>query len=89
MKTRIYYSKLAIIICALFIIPTIHDLYANESTGYSISGYWRKDGTYVKPHIRTFPDQTNSNNYSTEGNINPKTGKEGTISVRKLNKDKN
>lgn len=44
----------------------------------SVSGYTRKDGTYVAPHHRSAPNDTRNDNYSTRGNINPYTGKEGT-----------
>lgn len=51
------------------------------STGGSVRvrGYTRKDGTYVAPHYRSKPDGNFSNNWSTKGNINPYTGKEGTL----------
>lgn len=38
----------------------------------------RKTGTYVAPHQRTAPNRTKLDNYSTKGNVNPSTGKEGT-----------
>ncbi|GAD81053.1 hypothetical protein [Vibrio ezurae] len=44
-----------------------------------VNGYTRSDGTQVKGHYRTAPDATVNNNYSTEGNINPHTGKKGWI----------
>jgi hypothetical protein len=44
----------------------------------SVKGYYRKDGTYVAPYHRTSPNNTKNDNYSTEGNINPYTGKPGT-----------
>jgi hypothetical protein len=28
-----------------------------------VKGYYRKDGTYVRPHIRSAPDHSLSNNY--------------------------
>ena len=37
-----------------------------------VDGYYRKDGSYVKPHYRSDPDSTPNNNWSTRGNINPK-----------------
>jgi hypothetical protein len=46
---------------------------------HSVKGYYRKDGTYVAPHHRTSPDSSTSNNWSTKGNMNPYTGKEGTV----------
>lgn len=43
-----------------------------------VKGYYRKDGTYVAPHVRTAPNSTRNDNYSTRGNVNPHTGKAGT-----------
>lgn len=43
-----------------------------------VSGYTRKDGTYVQPHYRTAPDGIKTNNWSYSGNVNPYTGKVGT-----------
>ena len=40
--------------------------------------YVKRNGTYVAPHYKTTPDKTKNNNYSTRGNANPMTGKEGT-----------
>jgi len=42
-----------------------------------VNGYYRKDGTYVRPHYRSAPDGNVWNNWSTKGNINPYTGKPG------------
>lgn len=44
-----------------------------------IEGYYRKDGTYVQGHYRTLPNNTINDNYTTKPNINPYTGKAGTI----------
>ena len=44
-----------------------------------VKGYYRKDGTYVRPHYRTAPNSTNRDNFSTRGNVNPYTGKPGWI----------
>src|SRR5690349_8190545 len=43
-----------------------------------VRGYTRKDGTYVPGYDRTAPNDTKFDNWSTEGNINPETGKPGT-----------
>lgn len=37
-----------------------------------------KGGSYVAPHVRTKPNSTKIDNYSTKGNTNPYTGAEGT-----------
>ncbi len=44
----------------------------------TVSGYVRKDGTYVTPHKRSSPNGTNRDNYSTSGNKNPYTGSAGS-----------
>lgn len=44
----------------------------------SVRGYYRKDGTYVAPHMRSSPNNTKNDNWSTRGNVNPYTGKAGT-----------
>lgn len=46
-----------------------------------VKGYYKKDGTYVQPHYRSSPNSTKMDNYSTKGNINPYTGKEGNKRV--------
>ena len=45
-----------------------------------VHGYTRGDGTYVEPYHRSSPNDTTSDNWSTKGNYNPYTGKEGTRS---------
>jgi parvulin-like peptidyl-prolyl isomerase len=44
-----------------------------------VNGYTRQNGTYVAPHYRTAPNNTISDNYSTQGNVNPYTGRAGTV----------
>ena len=44
-----------------------------------VKPYTKRDGTYVEGHVRTAPDNTNTNNYGTQGNYNPYTGQAGTI----------
>jgi hypothetical protein len=44
----------------------------------SVKGYYRKDGTYVRPHMRSNPDGIPTNNWSFPGNTNPYTGKTAT-----------
>jgi len=43
-----------------------------------VNGYTRSDGTYVAPHMQTNPNATRNDNWSTQGNVNPYTGQEGT-----------
>jgi hypothetical protein len=43
-----------------------------------VKPYIKKDGTYVGPSFRSKPNGTTLDNYSTKGNTNPYTGKQGT-----------
>jgi len=45
----------------------------------SVKGYVKSNGTYVAPHVRSNPNHSKYDNYSTRGNINPYTGKKGTV----------
>lgn len=42
-----------------------------------VGGYYRSNGTYVKPYTRTAPNHTNRDNYTTRPNVNPYTGSKG------------
>ena len=64
-------KKILIALTALVAVSAFGDEY--------VQGYTRRDGTYVAPHHRTTPDGNPFNNYSTKGNVNPYTGKEGTV----------
>ncbi|MEM5789179.1 MAG: hypothetical protein AAGU11_17835 [Syntrophobacteraceae bacterium] len=43
-----------------------------------VDPYVKKDGTYVQGHMRSSPNNTSLDNYSTKGNVNPYTGESGT-----------
>jgi len=43
-----------------------------------VNGYTTKSGKYVPPHNRTKANGTKSDNWSTQGNVNPETGAAGT-----------
>lgn len=45
-----------------------------------VSGYYRSNGTYVQPYMRSSPDNSVYNNYSYKGNLNPYTGQVGSNS---------
>ena len=46
--------------------------------GYNhVDGYYRRDGSYVDGHYRSNPNDTTRDNWSSKGNYNPFTGKEG------------
>ena len=49
-----------------------------SSRDVQVRGYTNKNGTRVSPHHGSNPDGNFKNNWSTKGNINPYTLKEGT-----------
>lgn len=52
----------------------------------SVRGYIKPStGKYVAPYFKTSPNKTKFDNFSTKGNINPFTGKKGTVSPLKYN----
>jgi hypothetical protein len=44
-----------------------------------VAPHVRSDGTFVQGHVRSSPNSTSSDNYSTRGNVNPYTGQAGTV----------
>jgi Ni/Co efflux regulator RcnB len=49
---------------------------ANSDTRQQ-DGYYRSNGTYVQPHVKTESNSTNTDNFSTQGNTNPYTQERG------------
>lgn len=60
-------------LCAAIAAPVI------AQSSHYVRGYTTKNGTYVAPHQQTNPDSSRLNNWSTRGNVNPYTGKAGTV----------
>jgi hypothetical protein len=54
---------------------------ASAQSPQYVRPYVTQQGNYVAPHMRTAPDTTRSNNYSTQGNVNPYTGQAGSVPV--------
>ena len=44
----------------------------------NVHGYTKKNGSYVAPHKRTNPNNTQRDNWTSKPNQNPYTGKDGT-----------
>ena len=53
-----------------------------------VQGHTTKNGTYVPGHMRTTPNSSKLDNWSTKGNVNPYTGKKGTKDPYKPHKPK-
>ena len=65
-------KKGALLILALACVSAL------AAGSHSRKGYFKKDGTYVAPSHATNPNGTKRDNYSSKGNVNPYTGKEGS-----------
>lgn len=50
-----------------------------EAKSARSSGYVTKKGTYVAPSYKTTPNKSKIDNYSSKPNVNPYTGKSGTV----------
>ena len=51
--------------------------FPSSSSVTSVSGYYKDNGTYVDSYVRTRPNSTNWDNFSTSGNTNLYTGSTG------------
>ena len=65
----------------LFIALTFLVLSSVEANADTwVNGYTKSNGTYVSGHFRSSPNNTRSDNWSSQGNVNPYTGRVGTRS---------
>lgn len=48
-----------------------------------VDGYYRRDGTYVRPHYRSAGNSTERDNWGTKGNTNPTNGRRGSQKARR------
>ena len=60
---------------SLLIGSLFFGLISFSAAAVRVKGYYRSNGTYVQPHMRSSPDGNPYNNYSYPGNTNPYTGK--------------
>lgn len=60
-------------------------VFATKTSGgsHSVKGHVTKNGTYVAPHQKTNPNNTQQDNWTSKPNTNPYTGKEGTKEPQK------
>jgi hypothetical protein len=54
----------------------------SNPSSHSTSGYVTSRGTYVAPSTSTNPNNTQTDNFGTRGNVNPNTGAVGTRTPR-------
>lgn len=70
-------KKLILVAAVLAAVPAF-------AADHSVKGYVKKDGTYVEPTRATNPNATKVDNYSSKDNVNPTTGKQGTVDPYKV-----
>jgi hypothetical protein len=68
--------KLIISIVLAICLALVTAAFAAQTEG--IDGYTKKDGKQVKPYKKTKPNPFKLDNFGTDGNVNPYTGKKGT-----------
>lgn len=73
---------LLILIAGVFVFSIFTPTTAEAAS--RVRGYIKKNGTYVAPHYKTPPNKSKFDNFSTKGNINPFTGKKGTVDPFKI-----
>jgi hypothetical protein len=54
----------------------------SNPNSHPVQPYVTPNGTYVQPHQQTNPNNTQRDNYSATGNVNPYTGAVGTRNPR-------
>lgn len=71
-------------IAVLALMSTAHAQYGygSSSRSHPVSPYTNNHGTYVQGSHATNPNNTQMDNYTTRGNVNPYTGEIGTRTPR-------
>lgn len=77
---KIILSLIALSLVFSFSLATASNVEALQK----VKGYTTKKGTYVAPHYKQSPNKSKFDNFSTKGNINPYTGKNGTVNPFKI-----
>ncbi|WP_234831260.1 hypothetical protein [Rhodopseudomonas palustris] len=77
----------AAVILSIFAVATATQAnaqygYGSNSRSHTISPYVNSHGTYVQGSHATNPNNTQMDNYTTRGNVNPYTGQMGTRTPR-------
>jgi hypothetical protein len=59
-----------------------------SASSHHVRGHVSHKGNYVAPHRQTNPDHSKLNNWSAKGNVNPYTGKKGSVDPAKRRENK-
>ncbi|MFT0714635.1 hypothetical protein [Flagellimonas lutimaris] len=79
------YTRPSIPTYSTYDIPSYPSQFYSTNTNpnhVKVDGYYKSNGTYVEPYMRTAPNSTIIDNFSTSPNLNPYTGKIGTIKYK-------
>lgn len=71
-----------LLIAAAIVLSTPAFAQYQSNRDVQVDGHYRQDGQYVQPHHRSAPDNTQYNNYGSQGSSNPYTGQQGTRQPR-------
>ena len=74
--------KQIILAAALAIVATAAQAQGTNQNSHPVQGHTTTGGTYVQAHQQTNPNNTQRDNYSATGNVNPNTGAVGTRNPR-------
>jgi hypothetical protein len=70
-------------ITLVFLFTLFISVPALAAENHPVRGHMKKNGTYVQPHRQTNANHTQRDNWSSKGNANPYTGKQGKKEPRK------
>ena len=70
--------KQIMLAAGLALAATAAQAQGTNPNSHPVQGYTTTGGTYVQPHQQTNPNNTQRDNYSATGNVNPNTGAVGT-----------
>jgi len=65
-------------IFGIIVLLMLFGVSISEARSVRVKSGVTKTGTYRPSHMRTSPNKTKIDNWSTKGNANPYTGKQGT-----------
>ena len=75
---------IATLLIFLFVFANLLVVATPAEAASKVKGYTKKNGTYVAPHYKSSPNKSKLDNFSTKGNVNPYTGKKGTVNPYKI-----
>lgn len=67
-------KTLCLTLLVIFLVPSI-----SFAKTVRVKSSFTKAGSYRPAHVQTSPNRTKADNWSTKGNVNPYTGKKGTV----------